>query len=335
MTLSEHDPYATGPNFLPQSMVKDPMGPLNCITTVERETKYVQKYWLMIRFHEMSGIEDDFARIASQMLCFTKATRGSLKNWVTKGLPVPDCTQIIAQPFIRIRTSCGIWAVSGPRTGEIASWKQNTSVQYQAMNKTWIMHYTVWLGAAILDPLRILIQPDVKFEGYVAGMDDTMIRQERWMPSNIEFSTLGSAFVFACGATFSRPYARKEANPLCLMGTYDRRYLQNNYAAQSVKSTKAMWPSFHFYNMLWNFTEINSGITDATCDSYKEKKESNYLSGIMPIATHKTYNESTLDYSVVYEGTGHLDIRKSDGTVYLGPLKDILSGKIQFQRSMK
>ncbi len=79
------------------------------------------------------------------------------------------------------------------------------------MNKTWIMHYTVWLGAAILDPLRILIQPDVKFEGYVAGMDDTMIRQERWMPSNIEFSTLGSAFVFACGATFSSLAARQNS----------------------------------------------------------------------------------------------------------------------------
>lgn len=305
-------------------MESDPNGPLYVLSSGD---KAIQKKWLVIRFQHLAMAKmDDLARMAAQMLTFTKATRQSLKNWVRHRLPVPDCCQIIAQPFIQMKTSCGVWAVAGSKTGEIAQWYPHLNIQYNGQNKTWAAHYTVWLGAAIINPLNIHIQPDVKFEGYVRGLDDSIISRDNWRASNIEWPTLGSCFVFASGATFSKSYARKEANPLPLFGVYDRKYIATNYPGQQSRSTTPKYPGFVFYNMIWDFSSIN-GRPFTAPDSYQSLRNNSFISGIMPMGTQKVYDTFTKQVSKLCYGTGHLDPHD-------GPLKEMLSGRIKFQKTI-
>ncbi len=324
----EIDPYSEKKNYLPTSMRNDPSSLLYTLSmNPQGHSVLVEKKWLVARFNLLSDDNiDDFTRVASQLLCFTKATRQSLSNWVKRNLPPPDCVQIIAQPFINIRTSCGIWAQSGKGTGEIAQWQQQTAVQYNGTHKRWITHYTTWLGAAVLNPLKIHIQPDVKFEGYLRGMSDDMIDRRDWNPQQIDWTTCGSCFVFSCGSTFSRDNARKEANPLSLFGAYDRKYIASNYKGQLAKVTKPLWPSFHFYNSVWRFTDINADTILTNPESYQQMTDSTYQTGIMPICTHKIFSQSTRDVTELYRGTGHLDPHD-------GPLGDLLNGKVTFRQT--
>lgn len=307
---------------MPDSVLNDAAGPLY--------EDVNQRQWLVKRFEAMSKRlpDDDLARMCAQMLCLTRVNRSSLKTLVKECLPIPDCCFVIAQPWIRIRTSAGVWAMRGSQTGEIAYNYEDVVLQFNGMNKTWHMHYTIWLNAAIYDETRILILKDIKFEGYIGGMDSTINSEEdlsTWDPLNINFARVKSSFVFSCGARFTREIARKIANPLPLSGRYDPMALPVNFADRnSIFNPECqIWPSALYYSMLWGFHEINNNAVIGP-NTYQGVKETTYLTGLMPMAAHKIYDPNTGDWTKDILGTGHLDCLKP-------PMREILSGKVQFK----
>lgn len=311
---------------LPDSIINDTVGPL--YDDVSR------KQFLVRRFEELSDSmsEDDLGRMAAQMLCLTPVTKTSLKTLIKKNLPPPISCYIIAQPWIRIRTSAGIWARKGIETGNIAYNFEDVNLQYNGRHKTWHMHYTIWMNAAIFDPLRLLILKDIKFEGYIGGMDETVNDENdlnTWDPTAVDFARVKSSFIFSCGSLFTRSFARLTANPLSLFGKYDPRSLPVNFADRNrmFNPDAPLWPSFLYYNMLWGFTDMNNN-SPPGAPTYQGCRESSYISGLMPMATHKIYDPNTGDWTKVIDGTGHLDCLKP-------PMLQVLSGKVKISCDKK
>ena len=336
---SKYDPYRDKNQHMPQSLITDQNGPLydSSSSRVDREghpiaeTELIaQKKWLIFRYQQISDLaSDDIVRMGALMLCLTKVVKSSLTNWVKEGLPIPDCCYIFAQPWIRLRMSSGLWAQGGEGTAITGYNYDDVVLQFNGMNKTWHMHYTIWLNCAIFDPTKFVIMQDIKHEGYVGGMDDTINDSiEDWDPQNLDWGTVKSGFIFSCGATFDRDLALKVANPLCLYGKYDPRGLPQNFADRNrVFSPDApLWPSFPFYEYIWNFTAINQ-MNDVDYSTFAAIRESTYIPGMMPMGTHLTYSETTKDITHKIRGTGHLD-------PYDPPYKSILNGKVEFLNNM-
>lgn len=319
---------------VPPTMLDDVGGPLYGSTGSSDLSKRIfKKRHLIDRFEYVSEqVTDDVARAAAHMLCLTKVNKQSLLNLVRENLPIPDCCYIFAQPWIRIRTSCGLWAEGGSSTANTFYNYEDVVLQFNGTNKIWTMHYTIWMSTAIYDPTRFMIVDAIKFEGYLGGMDDTInddASAEVWDPENIDLSSVKSAFVFSCGATFSRELAQKTANPLCLYGKYDIRALPYNFAdrARALSATGALWPSFHYYDTIWGLTRINShNPSPASLTTFQAIRENTYITGMMPMGNHKIYEKKTDDLTKLHRGNGHLDCLAP-------PMRAVLNGKLEFDNS--
>lgn len=339
MKSARYSPYKRQPQHMPPTLVSDPDGPLyaGAESVFDREGRPIadterikEKKWLVFRFEEISRDmeSDDIGRMGALMLCLTRVSKSSLLNWVKEGLTPPDCCYIIAQPWIRIRMSSGLWAQGGVETAETGYNYEDVVLQFNGKNKTWHMHYTLWLGCFIYQPQNYVIMKDIKFEGYLGGMDDTFNDDPQSFDTQaIDWATVRSSFVFSCGATFSRDLAMKTANPLCLYGKYDPKALPYNFANRNAifSPNGPLYPSFPFYEFVWGFTSINAA-NDVDQSTFAAIRESTYIPGIMPMANHKTYNEVTKDFTTMHHGSGHLD-------PFEPPMLQKLNGKITFSNN--
>lgn len=315
-------PYSRKRKNLSDAVLDDAVGPLY--------DNINERVWLVRRYEAVSSslAENDVARMAALMFSLTNVSKQSLLTLIKNKLPIPDCTYIIAQPWIRIRTSAGVWAIKGAQTGSIAYNYEDVVLQFNGMNKTWHMHYTIWLNAAIYDESRILILKDIKFEGYIGGMDETvngMNELKDWDPTSLDMARVKSSFVFSCGARFTRENAQLLSNPLSLFGRYDPRALPVNFAARNTtfNPNAPLYPSFLYYNSIWGFTEMNTNAIIGP-NTYQGCKESTYITGLMPMANHLVYEHRTGDWTKRIRGTGHLDCLEP-------PMREVLSGKIQIK----
>jgi len=336
MEKYRYAPYSQKRNqHMPPTLIEDALGPLytGADRDLDREghplsdtERIKEKKWLVHRFNKLSiKIDDDIARMAALMLCLTKVCKSSLLNWVKEDLPIPDCCFIIAQPWIRIRMSSGLWAEGGKSTAETGYNYEDVVLGFNSKNKTWHMHYTLWLGCFIYTPWKYIIMKDIKFEGYLSGMDDTINDDPTMFDAqNLDWTTVRSSFVFSCGATFSRDLALKTANPLCLYGKYNPKALPYNFANRKnvFDPNGPLFPSFLFYEFLWGFTSINAN-TDIDYSSYAAIRQSTYVPGMMLMANHFVYDDVTKDYTKFHQGNGHLDS-------FHPPMLNVLNGKVMF-----
>lgn len=294
--------------------------------TNDDATSVSQSKNLMHRIDKLSEkAPDEVSRLFAGMFCFSRVTRRSLKNWIKHDLPSPDSCIIVAQPWIRLRTSAGIWAVSGEKTAQTGYNYEDVVLQFNGVNKTWHMHYTIWLNSAVYDPTQLCIMKDIKFEGYIGGMDDTFNDDlTDWDPQNIDFARVRSCFAFSCGSMFTRDVARKLANPLPLFGRYDPKALPFNFADRNriFSPDGPVWPSYPYYAHLWGLPLINTN-TSLDYSTYASTRESTYITGLMPMCNHLLYDPVTQDYTKKVRGTGHLDWLEP-------PMRHILNGKVEF-----
>jgi hypothetical protein len=336
-----HDPYShSGHNHVPRSMVDEATGPLYALdsrTAVDRDgvstvthTNIIQKVWLAKRLDHLSTVcTNDFVRVPAQMLALSEVHADVLHTLVKEKLPIPDCCYIFAQPWVRIRMSSGLWAEGGSQTARTGYNYEDVVLQFNGTYKVWSTHYTIWLNTAVLDPTKFTILQDIKFEGYIAGMDDTINDDSTAFDAGqIDWKTVKSGFIFSCGARFGRDLALKVANPLSLWGRYDRKYLPQNFASrQTVFSTAGpLFPSYPFYEMVWGFSKLNNkNVVDGT--TFAAVRDSPTCTGLMLMAKHLLYDHKTDLYGThghVVDGTGHLDC-------WNPPMLDVLNGKIPFK----
>ena len=286
--------------------------------------RIAKKHWLAARLDLLTKEENDEIRIVGMMAIFTRVSRGSLENWVDNRLPLPDSCYVLAQPWIRIRTEL-LLAYDSRGVGELLYGHEDVSNQYNNTTKVWLIHYTIWLGAGVEFPTRLIILPDARLCGYLGGMDANIYtNMSEFDPRQIDFERVKSGFCFSMGANFGRERMLKECNPMPLFGrhistTLPYRFENRN---QIFAIDKAAWPSFILYNNILGLTQINR--TDAVDQSSFGAMRGNadYIVGEMYMGHHRTMDNDG-KWTNYHGGTGHL-LNISP------PFRAALDGKVEF-----
>jgi hypothetical protein len=284
------------------------------------------KYYMEQRYRAIVEAKlDPIVRFGALGLLFSKVTKKSMIACLDEKVSPPSLVYLLVQPFVRVYTQGGVWAEGGLQTARLLFKWSDLSFQYQATTKKWMAHYTLWLDCLISQPAKIAYLTDIKCAGYVGGMDDLLYMHPPLHSSKLDFRS--SMFVFDCGSTFSRDYARKTANPMSLFGKFNPAmfsYRFNETTQNSLANPHPPYPSFYYYNFLWNFTDINKNSTFKNM-TYKQMRSGRpYYPGMLFMGKHKSWNPMTKEFSKIHRGTGPL--KNFDP-----PLKPVLNGKILFK----
>ena len=320
------------PQWMPGTMREDAAGPLYEMETFTDRTgspldnlsRVVQKDFLVTRLAAVAQDNTDFiARMGSTLLELTRVHRNSLLVWLKEGLPIPSACQMLAQPFMRVRADSMLWAKGGSDTAQTGYNYEDAVLQFNGVNKVWIVHFTIWLNCAVLDVTKFLLQPDVRYAGYESGIDNTVFQEpDAFNPEDIDFSQ-GSGFVFDCGSRFAREDAIAQANPLSLYGKYDPRVLPHKFQNRDgiMNSDRPHFPSFLYYNYVWGLTDLNrkAQLPDGT---FHGLRESTHIPGLLYPRKNLFWEETTKDWTKVERGDGILGD-------FDPPMKAVLNGTVQ------
>ena len=281
---------------------------------LDNMTRFVEKRFMKKRYdHAIEQTkEDDFDRVPTILFLTSEVCKQSLLTWVQNNCPLPDACFILARPWIRLKMDAAFFAEPGAGTSETRYAYPHLVQQYDGTHKKWLFHLTSWMDSAVYDPSKVMTFADVKFSkgGYQGGFDDIMLKDlDQWNPTDPDFDMV-SMFSFSCGATFSRDHAYKYANPMSLFGKYDPNAvptrLSDRLRTELLNARYPHFPSFLFYNSIFNFTAINSG-NITRHDSFREQKESGtIISGLMYMGKHYEWSQHDGKYSIENTGTGHL-----------------------------
>jgi hypothetical protein len=241
---------------------------------LERVSSFEQRKNLVYRIDQIAALEHEpFARWCAMLLNFTKVNATGQLVWLERGLPIPDSCYTFYQHAIRFKTSASLWAVGGAETGHIGYNWEDAVIQFNGINKTWHVHYTAWLNAVIVQKRNVHLQPDTKYEGYEGGMDDRLYEHPSEFDSK-SFEFTKSGFIFSQGSECTREWMLANCNPMPLWGRHQQKTLGPVKLTRDafISSKKPLWPSFFFYNFVWNFTGLLNSV-DLQFGSYKEESE--------------------------------------------------------------
>jgi len=242
---------------------------------------------------------------------------------------LPESCFIVASPFIKIKVDCMIIAQGGRETAAIRFNYEDAQRQFDATNKVWMFHYTVWMNTAIYLPRKIMILRNVRCRGYLSGMDTSFFtRQDDFNPQKLS-DNKASKFVFSNGANFTRDYAKKNANPLSLFGAIKREHVPydlSSTVANAIDQTRSpQWPSFHYYNNKWGLSSIITNREDPESYVYSSLKDKTPFSGLMFDGKIKLYDPVTKHFSKMGCGMGSGHLAKFDEP----GMRGTLSGDVQ------
>ena len=298
---------------------EDSLGqPLGDVSTFE------QRKNLADRINKLSTLEHDpVALWCAILLNFSAVNAHSQYVWLDRGLPIPDSCYTFYQHAIRFTTSSTVWAVSGRDTARIGYNWEDAVIQFQGINKTWHVHYTLWLNAVVINKRGVHIQADTKYEGYVGGMDDQVYDDPSTFDiDNFDFSRSG--FIFSHGSECNRAYMMQYCNPMPLWGRHHQKTLGGlKLNSREIWSPKApLWPSWFFYTFVWQFVSLLSNV-ELDVSSFKAEREN--CRGISGEAYHgKMLLQNRLgEYRHEVRGTGFFGN-------FDPPFKATFDGKIQF-----
>lgn len=268
---------------------------------------------------------DPLVRFGALGLLFSKVTKQSMFACLNEKVLPPSLSYVCAQPFVRIYTQACFWAEGGAQTARLLYKWSDLQFQFQAVTKKWMVHYTGWMDCLVSQPSKIAYIADAKCAGYVSGMDDNVNMKPPLQSTKLNFRD--SLFIFDCGSSYSREYARKTANPMSLFGKFNQSMFSYSFTDEvqsSFLNPYAPYPSFFFYDFLWNFTGINQ-LTSFKNATFKQMKSGRpHYPGLMHMAKHLTWNQTTQDYTKIQSGSGPLKN-------YDPPLKPVLNGKVLFR----
>lgn len=266
-----------------------------------------QRVNLATRFAYMGANASTHARIGAQLMITSVVCKKSLLVMASENVPPPVCCFAMVNWHIALRTDAVLFASSGRETGELLYNFEDMRLQYDAAHKIWGGHLSVWMGAYIKRPERLLLIPDAAIAGYVGGLDDRVYDD----PDNFKAEQpdyTPSAFVFEWGGNFSRSQAMAQANPLSLKGKYlpSQAPPTARWAERGVFSSAGQQsPNFIYYNYVWNLNLIGSDV-QPDASTYARLVESTGVTGLNFMRRHLGWNPRDFGFSRVLGDTGHL-----------------------------
>lgn len=297
------------------------------------DNKFVEKTWLKLRFDYVVTqlAANPIARMAAIALLLSEVHRDSLLALAKVGIHgAPDSTFIHARPWIRIRADAMIIAQGGSSTARLGYNFEDVSRGYNSTNKVWSWHYTIWMNCAILNPRFIMVIPHVRARGYIGGMGDSLYTSpSQFNPNRLSYERDG--FIFSTGCAFGKTTAKKVADPLSLMGKFDKRFipheLREDVDTRVFNSSMPQWPSFHYYNYRYKFDQINRNTAMPDLLLFAAMRRSPPFHGMMSYGNQKTWDNVKQQYVNTPEGqgTGHLADFKTPG------ISKYLDGETQFE----
>ncbi len=142
----------------------------------------------------------------------------------------PPITLLPADPFIEFRMLSMVFVKSGGATGFLGYHLQDMTYSYDGSSKHLFAHFSVWYGAAVIDPRNVLLVDHVAFDGYIRGGDGSLVRSI-WTagkighPDEYDFNAehpgerKAHRFVLYAGASYQD---RDVPDPLPLTGSYNK-----------------------------------------------------------------------------------------------------------------
>jgi len=285
--------------------------------------------FMLKRFAELKEmIMTPFERLCAFSMLLTRVHRRSLAVWLKIGCPIP-MNFLGVNPFIRLETQAMLFARSGGAAGFYGFNFADTLFQLDASHKEWLLNFTMWGGGFIPAPENLFWKPDAKFAGYRSGLGRRPFREpadyDASGDTDFDFDRKPDMFVMDLPISWDREMLMKEAPTVHMFGPPDKQFFRWKYSDNnaSLRMTKPSFPSWFFYNNIFNFGAINDR---ATFDdsSFELLRQSRWFPGVSKLRAFRLWDHVQGRYAMAYEGSGYIDRAGPP------PVKAMLNGKLTF-----
>lgn len=289
-------------------------------------TKIVDRRFMLERLEHVAEMTSFTAAAFARAFLATPVSRQSCESMVDKMVP-PPINLMLANPFIRMRSSAYLICEGGSDLGEFLYSFMNSMIGASTHHKVWEFNYTLWMGAFVKDETKIIIKPDARICGYESGLSDKFFESERdYMPqsNNKSLAEFPSMFVFDLPVNCGREEMTEKSNPAFLMGKPDTAFFGANISNKKMlmNPRKQTFASWGYYNTVFGgFARINlhRQWSDHTYLTLKANKNS---PGIMLPRATRSWNGRK--WKRIHDGNSHLDLFGEP------PLRPTLDGKITY-----
>jgi hypothetical protein len=310
----------------------------NVFQKLRSPNRFLEKPFLKTRFSHVSSERetDPLARACALGLLLSNVHRQSLLALAARGIKnFPDSTFLIVRPFIELRMDAMILAKTvGVKTANILFKNEDVVRQLDGSNKIWKWHYSILMGCAIWNARNVMVIPHVRSRQYVSGMDMSIFKnQSDFNPRDITTNTK-SIFIFSCGARFNEEIARSVANPLSIFGYISKQYVPYDVSSDFAKKyldnrNRPQFPSFHYYNLLWRFSDINYGRKISDGSVFSDIRRNPPYHGMCFVGHSRRYNPATMRFEKTDKTTGSGHLSKFD----VPGMLSALNGSIQMENN--
>jgi hypothetical protein len=190
------------------------------------------------------------------------------------------------------------------------------------------------MNCSIYNPRNIMVLQNVRARQYLGGMDGTIYKSRNDFNPKKLTDNRRSGFIFSCGAQFTRDVARRTADPLSLLGYVGRNMIPYELSTSLLENSvdvrdHPQWPSFHYYNNKYEFTQINKhkDLPDQTI--FSALRRNTPFDGLMFSGRLLLWDAVKQEYTAKSDGqgTGHLAVFNVPG------MRSALSSTIQFKNN--
>ena len=267
-------------------------------------------------------------RLCGFLMLTARFHRDTLKAWIRIGAPIPMNFAII-NPFFRVYTDAFMLCEGGEALGYFGYNFQDTVFQHDGGYKQWLLNYTMWAGAFVKDPTKLYWKPDAKHAGYISGNARKVFREPRQYDAAgdraFDYSSRPDTWVVDLPISCDRTRMLSESKTIHLFGKPDQHYYDFRYIDKpsALRMNKPSFPSWFFYNMLFNFGKINDR-QRYNGESFARMRANRFHPGACRMRAVQVYHKESNTWVMGYKGSSWLD--------RLGhpPILPTLNGKLTY-----
>jgi hypothetical protein len=258
-------------------------------------------------FPDDNSAENAICRYFAYSMAFLPINRKAFKTLVANNLYVPG-NYVLSWHAIRLNTQALLLAEGGPQTCRLNyNWVQ-TTVPNDAAHRMVLYNMSAWMGAKVIDPSKVIIIPDVGFDGYMGGMGKTFVKSK----SDMNGKNRKDILAMMVPITMTRDVAHtEEHNPIPLFGMHDRDFYNGTFDNKDwTFRREPRFTTWSFYNHLFQFHDNMNPVADKPLfANFRELRQNRYNPGTLWLRRTRSYNSATghFDYQRGTKGTGHLD----------------------------
>lgn len=194
---------------------------------------------------------DLLLRIGGLMLVTAPVQKAALKKMYEENIHLPVAA-LLMRPMRTYRTVAMIWLAADSYVGTAAFALPDVRRNFDAARKSMFDHYSMYLGAIVVDPARVMVMPDVCLVGYEGGETTEPVS-----PPKLGEEETGSMYVILMPAGSLYGREKTVGAAIDITGRPPRSIEQYNAAdrnsANWVQTQAAHYSSALFTSMTYSF----------------------------------------------------------------------------------